>query len=443
MLFSKVCVIGLGYIGLPYASMFATHGLQVTGVDINSDVVTILKNGGVHISEPGLQQLVQAAIQSGRLKVSNTPEEADAFIIAVPTPFYQHEQRNFDGKTYRLADMRAVSEATESIVTHLRPGNLVVLESTSPPRTTVDLVKPILEGSGLKAGVDFYLAYSPERVLPGKILEELTENEHVIGGIDEASAQAGKELYSCFIKGEIVLTDSTTAEMVKLMENTYRDINIAIAMEFCRLAERFGVDIWEAIRIANRHPRVKILNPGPGVGGHCISVDPWFLVEAAPDLSTLIAAARQVNDEQPGHVLNLIKQVIGPDLKGKHLAVLGLSFKADVDDLRESPAIKVAELLAHSGAIVRAYEPYKLETVLPGIMIQTSLDEAIADAEVLVLLVGHQVFRGIDPAGLSQLTPARLVIDTVNAWDAQVWREAGFDLRKLGVGKDLFKRDLG
>ena len=218
---------------------------------------------------------------------------------------------------YRQADMPAVTSATEAIVPHLRPGNLVILESTSPPRTTVDLVQPILERSGLRAGVDFYLAYSPERVLPGQILRELIENARVIGGVTPASAQAGRDLYAIFVRGEIVLTDATTAEMVKLMENTYRDINIAIANEFARLAEQFGVDVWQAISFANRHPRVKILNPGPGVGGHCISVDPWFFVEKAPELARLIHTARLVNDGQPHHTAALVAKALGGDAAGK------------------------------------------------------------------------------------------------------------------------------
>jgi UDP-N-acetyl-D-mannosaminuronic acid dehydrogenase len=434
MKFTKVCVIGLGYIGLPMASTFATHGLQVIGVDSNHDVVTTLRNGGVHISEPGLQQLVKDALGSGRLMVGDTLEPADAFIIAVPTPFYEHEHGSYNGQSYRRADMRAVKAATASIVPHLKPGNLVVLESTSPPRTTLELVRPILESSGLKAGTGFHLAYSPERVLPGKILQELTENARVIGGIDEASAQAGKELYRAFVKGEIVITDATTAEMVKLMENTYRDINIAIAMEYSRLAERFGVDVWEAISIANRHPRVKILNPGPGVGGHCISVDPWFLVEAAPDLTELICTARHVNDEQPNYVVKLVKEVIGPDLQGKRIAALGLAFKPDVDDLRESPAIAVARLLSEEGARVRAYEPYKPEAQVARVSMAANIDEAIADAEVILLLVGHREFKALDPKKLWESTPARLAIDAVNGWDRETWTRAGFKIFRLGVG---------
>ena len=435
MKFTKVCIIGLGYIGLPTASTFATHGLQVVGVDINTEVISTLRNGGVHISEPGLRLLVQEALESGHLTLNDTPENADAFIIAVPTPFSEDEEGCYDGQSYRLADMRAVTAATESIVPHLRSGNLVVLESTSPPRTTIDLVRPILESSGLKAGSDFHLAYSPERVLPGKIIQELTENARVIGGIDEASAIAGRDLYTHFVKGEIVLTDATTAEMVKLMENTYRDVNIAIANEFSRLAVRFGVDIWEAIRIANRHPRVKILNPGPGVGGHCISVDPWFLVEGAPDLTELISTARHVNDGQPHFVLHLIKDVVGDDLSGKHIAALGLAFKPDVDDLRESPAIQVAKLLAEAGAIVCAYEPYKLDAYIPGVHSVHTLEDAIGDADLLVLLVGHRELKELDPQKMLKLTPARLAVDTVAGWEVQPWIKAGFKLIRLGVGK--------
>jgi len=434
MQFTKVCVIGLGYIGLPTASTFATHGIQVVGVDINPNVISTIQNGGIHISEPGLRILVHDAINSGNLMVSETPEPADAYIIAVPTPFFEDDQGMYNGKAYRLADMRAVKSATESIVPHLQRGNLVVLESTSPPRTTIDLVRPILEKSGLKAGFDFYLAYSPERVMPGQIIRELTENARVIGGIDRPSAEAGRDLYAHFVIGEIILTDATTAEMIKLMENTSRDINIAIANEFSRLAQRFGVDIWEAIKIANHHPRVKILNPGPGVGGHCISVDPWFFVEAAPDLTEMISTARHVNDSQPHFVVELIKTALGSDLIGKHIAALGLAFKSDVDDLRESPAIEVVKLLTQAGAIVRSIEPYKTDAIIPGIRIFPSIEEAIVDADLLVLLVGHREFKELNPMKLCELTPARLAVDAVGGWEIHSWTKAGFRLIRLGVG---------
>jgi UDP-N-acetyl-D-mannosaminuronic acid dehydrogenase len=422
----KLCVLGLGYIGLPTASTFATHGLQVIGVDVNPQVVNHLQNGHLHIHEPGLRTLVQAALHSGNLKICPSPEQADAFIIAVPTPFHAE----------KLADMQYVIHATESIVPYLQPGNLVVLESTSPPRTTIDLVAPILERSGLKAGVDFHLAYSPERVLPGKILQELIENARVIGGVDPASAEAGRDLYALFVRGQIILTDATSAEMVKLMENTYRDVNIAIANEFSRLADRFGVDVWEAIGIANLHPRVNILKPGPGVGGHCISVDPWFLVEAAPDISPLIRTARMVNDGQPAFVVSLVKRALGcEELCQRRIAALGLAYKADVDDLRESPAIEVAHCLADSGALISAYEPFKLDAQVNGLKLAPSLAEAIAEAEALLLLVPHTDLINLDPRQVATLTPARTVIDATGEWPRTAWEAAGFQVWTIGVGR--------
>jgi UDP-N-acetyl-D-mannosaminuronic acid dehydrogenase len=420
----RICVLGLGYIGLPTASTFATHGLQVTGVDVNAHVVETLREGHLHIQEPGLSALVHAALHSGNLVIASKPEPADAFIIAVPTPFYDDKR----------ADLSFVISAAESIVPYLKSGNLVVLESTSPPQTTAKIVAPILERSGLVAGVDFDLAYSPERVLPGQILRELVENARVIGGVTPASARAGREMYAVFVKGEIFETDSTTAEMVKLMENTYRDINVAIANEFSRLAERFGIDIWEAIGIANHHPRVKILNPGPGVGGHCISVDPWFLVEAAPDITPLIHMARIVNDAQPEFVVELVKRALGEDLTGKRVAALGLSYKADVDDLRESPAIEVARLLVEARCQVKAFEPCKPEAAIEGLTTVPSLEEALGGAEIVLLLVGHKVFRGLDAQAVVKMTPARVVVDTINGWADKDWEEAGFKVYRLGVG---------
>jgi len=417
----KVCVLGLGYIGLPTASMFATHGLEVVGVDVNQAVVKTLNGGEIHIEEPGLKTVVQAAIKSGSLRVAASPEPADAFIIAVPTPIN-------DDKT---ADMRYVVSATEAIVPHLRRGNLVILESTSPPRTTVDLVQPILERSGLQAGQDFLLAYSPERVLPGQILRELVENSRVIGGIDRASAEAGRDLYATFVQGEIVLTDATTAEMVKLMENTYRDINIAIANEFARLADRFGVNVWEAIAIANRHPRVKILQPGPGVGGHCISVDPWFFVEAAPDVAKLIHQARLVNDGQPAYVVAKLRETLG-DLRGKTFAALGVTYKPNVDDIRESPAVEIVHLLREAGAEVRVFDPYVKNTGDLAGLLSDSVEAAAIGAEGLLLLVQHREFLALDIARLAKVMRRPFVFDTRNVLIHKEWQAAGFEVLLLG-----------
>jgi UDP-N-acetyl-D-mannosaminuronic acid dehydrogenase len=432
--FNKICVLGLGYIGLPTASTFAANGVRVVGVDVNRGVIDTLRSGGVHIHEPGLRKLVEAALESGKLKVATRPEEADAFIVAVPTPFQEGVHGTYEGHEYKLADMRAVTSATEAIVPCLRKGNLVVLESTSPPRTTLDLVAPILERSGLKAGEDFFLAYSPERVLPGQILRELVENARVIGGITPESAHAGRDLYAIFVRGDILETDATTAEMVKLMENTYRDVNIAVANEFARLAERFGVDVWEAIDLANRHPRVKILSPGPGVGGHCISVDPWFFVETAPDLTPLIYNARRVNDAQPGFVVALVRRTLG-SLKGKKIAALGLAYKPEVDDLRESPAIEVVQLLREEGASVKAFEPFKPGADLEGVEMVPTMDAALKDSDAIVLLVRHTQFCALTPSDVAAKTDARVVVDTVNAWDADVWQKAGFVMARLGARK--------
>ncbi len=433
MKFNKICVLGLGYIGLPTASTFASHGIQVVGVDVNEHILATLRRGELHIQEPGLDEALQAALRTGNLTVNEKPVEADAFIIAVPTPFHEDQFGEVNGQRYKLADMRAVQSAAEAIVPVLRRGNLVVLESTSPPRTTVDLVAPILEKSGLKAGADFHLAYSPERVLPGQILRELIENARVIGGTTPEAAQAGRDLYAVFVKGQIVTTDATTAEMVKLMENTYRDINIAIANEFSRLAERYGVDVWEAISIANLHPRVKILRPGPGVGGHCISVDPWFFVESAPDLASLIHTARLVNDTQPHFALELVKKAAG-SLKGKKIAALGLAFKEDVDDLRESPAIELARLMVQAGAQVKAFEPNKPDAQFDGFETVPTLSAALKDADLIVILVGNREFRQFQPQEIASQTPARVLVDMRGILEREAWESAGFHLFTLGVG---------
>jgi UDP-N-acetyl-D-mannosaminuronic acid dehydrogenase len=424
MEFRKICVLGLGYTGLPTAATFAAIGLEVIGVDIKREIIDTLNRGGIHIQEPGLHEMTQKALSSGSLRVQMVPEEADAFIIEVPTPFYEDKR----------ADLRAVCSATKAIVPFLRRGNLVVLESTSPPQTTEEVVVPILEESGLIAGDDFLVCYSPERVLPGRILKELKENARVIGGITPDSAQAGAALYRMFVTGEIIETTATTAEMVKLMENTYRDVNIAIANEFSRLAERFGVSIWEAVEIANLHPRVEILRPGIGVGGHCISVDPWFFVEKAPDLTNLIRTAREVNDGQPHFVVDLVKKAVGGNLHGKKIAALGLSYKANVDDVRESPAVEIVRLLEAEGAIVKPYEPYKPDVVVNGVASVSTLENALVDVDLVLFQVAHDQFKNLTPETFAALTKSQLIVDAVRVTATEVWRNSGYKIFDLGVG---------
>jgi len=409
---TKLCVLGLGYIGLPTAAMFATHGIQVVGVDVNGEVVDTLNNGDVHIHEPGLKTLVAAARKSCSLRIATAPESADAFIIAVPTPLI----RAGDGRR-PMADLRHVCAAAEAIVPQLAPGNLVVLESTVPPRTVTDVLLPILRRSGLhisgEAGSeasedDLLVAHCPERVLPGRILEELVGNDRVIGGVDRRSAEAARELYASFVQGTMLLTDATTAEMVKLMENTYRDVNIALANEFSLVAEGLGIDVWEAIALANRHPRVNILKPGPGVGGHCIAVDPWFIVEVAPEATHLIQAARRVNDSMPEQTVRRVRQAL-LGIEQPVVACLGLSYKGGTGDMRESPAIRVVELLGAQGCRVRAYDPYVEPGRVRGQV--CSMKEALDGANAVLVLTDHPEFVGL-PASELAGEDGRLVLDT-------------------------------
>jgi UDP-N-acetyl-D-mannosaminuronic acid dehydrogenase len=402
--------------------MFATHGKQVIGVDVNSHVLETLRDGRIHIEEPGLAAFVQAALSSGRLRVSAEPEPADAFILAVPTPFT-------DG---HRPDLSYVQAAAHAIVPLLQPGNLVILESTSPPGTTLGLI-PILEESGLHVGEDILLAHSPERVLPGRILTELVQNDRVVGGHTRAAAGLGAALYRAFVTGSILLTDATTAEMVKLMENTYRDVNIALANEFGRVATQVGIDVHEAIALANHHPRVDILRPGPGVGGHCIAVDPWFIVDAAPHMTALIRAAREVNDGQPDYVVGLVRDAVA-DLVDPTIAVLGLAYKADVDDLRESPALAIVGALGDAGYRLLLHDAHA-RSLPDGTPLEPDLRCVLRGADVLVILTDHSAYRHLEPDdAVITLMAHRRIVDTRGCLDPVPWREAGFMLRQLGVG---------
>lgn len=439
----KICVLGLGYIGLPTAAMFATHGFEVLGVDINEHVLETLNNGDVHIHEPGLKTVVQAALKSGKLTVTRSPAPADVFIIAVPTPLKREAQSSSGEDLLLRAHLSYVVAAADSIVGCLRGGNLVILESTVPPRTTVDVLVPIVERSGLCVGdlaekhaergaaeARLYVAHCPERVLPGRILEELVCNDRVIGGVDGPSAEMAKALYSSFVDGEMFLADATTAEMVKLMENTYRDVNIALANEFALVAERVGIDVWQAIELANHHPRVNILRPGPGVGGHCIPIDPWFVVQAAPDTTPLIRTARRTNDSMPAHVVELVKQsLVG--VKRAVIACLGLAYKGEVDDIRESPAWAVVRLLTQEGYEVRVCDPHVRE--LPECDLELfAVRDALQGADCAVLLTNHSEFKALTPEKLAVMR-GRWIVDTNACLDSGAWDQSGFEVVRLGT----------
>ena len=410
--FSRVSVIGLGYVGLPTAAVIANRGISVIGVDANPKTVERIKKGEAHIVEPDLDILVRSAVTSGNLRAVATQEPADVFIVAVPTPFGANH----------APDISYVERAVKSIAPVLAKGNLVILESTSPVGTTERLAgwlaaaRPDLGFSGHGSTLDVHVAYSPERVLPGRVLIELVDNDRVIGGLTDACGRRAKEFYSLFVQGACFLTTARTAEFVKLAENAYRDLNIAFANELSLVCGKVGVDVWEAIDLANRHPRVQILKPGPGVGGHCIAVDPWFIVDSAPELTPLIQAARGVNDGKPGHVAKLVADAAS-GLKSPTLACLGLAYKADIDDLRESPAIDViGQLDLRLFREVLIVEPH-IEALpsalaqLPGVSL-TTLDSALLTADVVLLLTDHTAFKSIDPARLG----GKAIVDTRGIW---------------------------
>jgi len=401
----KIVVMGLGYIGLPTASMLATKGHDVVGVDINEEAVKTINSGKIHIVEPDLDILVRSAVNSGNLRASLVPEEADTFILAVPTPFKVTESN------CKAPDISFVEVATRSIAPFLQPGNLVILESTSPIGTTERLAEIIAEcRPDLASGSRVHLAHCPERVLPGHIIRELVDNDRIIGGIDKISADKARDLYKTFCNGNIFLADSKTAEMAKLVENSFRDVNIAFANELSVICDRLGINVWELIELANRHPRVNILQPGPGVGGHCIAVDPWFIVAAAPEEARLIRTAREVNDDKPHWVLNRVKAK-ADRFKDPVIGCLGLAFKANIDDLRESPALDITkELISQGIGRVMACEP----NVTHGFdkFPLYSLEQVLREADILLVLVDHDEFKEID----RELLKEKVLIDTRGVW---------------------------
>lgn len=402
----SVSVIGLGYIGLPTATLIANNGFQVYGMDPVVKVVETINQGKIHIVEPGLEELVKKAVSSGNLVADVCPHEADVFILAVPTPF----------RDEKVPDLSYVEAAAREIAPCLHEGNLVILESTSPVGTTEKVREWILDERPELSGKAMYFAHCPERVLPGKIVQELSANDRIIGGVDEASTKKTVEFYSHFVKGALLETDAKTAELSKLTENSFRDVNIAFANELSIICEKLGINVWELIRLANRHPRVNILQPGPGVGGHCIAVDPWFIVDSAPAEARLIRTARQVNDNKPHYVMSKVFENI-KDMDTPKIACLGLAFKPDIDDLRESPSLQITvKLAAASKARILAVEPnvHELPKALQGLDNVVFMDymEAIREADVILLLVDHKEFKALDADALQ----GKIVIDTRGIW---------------------------
>lgn len=391
-----VCVVGLGYTGLPTAAILASRGHNVHGVDISEQAIETINSGRAHIVEPDLDMLVTAAVGAGKLRAHRDPCAADIYILCVPTPC----------TPARKPDLRFVEDAARSICGYLQPGNLVILESTSPPGTTERLAELIHRESSIPLG-ELFFAHAPERVLPGRVVREVVENDRLIGGIDDASTRLCADFYATFATGALHLTNARTAETAKLVENAYRDVNIAFANELSLVCADLDLDVWDLIELANRHPRVNILSPGPGVGGHCIAVDPWFLVDAAPDSTRIVRAAREVNDHKPAWVAAQVLRAAA-ELERPVVACLGLTYKPDVDDLRESPAIGVVRSLQGAGIPVKVVEPYvhcheEYDVV--------ELGAALEEANIVVVLVGHRQFKAIEAEALA----GKIVIDTCGA----------------------------
>lgn len=400
----KLCTIGLGYIGLPTSIMFAKHNVEVIGVDIKEEVINLLNQGVIHIEEPGLQEALNEVIEKGTFRASIKPEKADAFIIAVPTP------NNDD--TYKSCDLTYVLGAVKSIIPYLEKGNVVIVESTIAPRTMDDYVKPLVEENGFTIGEDIFLVHCPERVLPGQILHELVHNNRIVGGITPQCTDAGAKVYSTFVKGEIIKTDAKTAEMSKLMENTFRDVNIALANELAKISNELGINALEVIQMANKHPRVNLHCPGPGVGGHCLAVDPYFIVSKAPETAKLINLSREINNSMPGYVIENVNKIM-QTINGKKISVLGLAYKGNVDDIRESPAMDIYhELLNQGNYEVCAFDPH-----VKADFVCKNLSEALYESDLMLVLTNHNEFKVLDNELIKNMNH-QIIFDTVNIVDS-------------------------
>lgn len=396
----KLCTIGLGYIGLPTSIMFAKHGVDVVGVDIRPDVVDSLNAGKIHIEEPGLQEALNEVLEMKKFRVSLTPEKSDAFIIAVPTPNHNDQ--------YKSCDLSYVLSAVNTVIPYLEKGNVLIVESTIGPRSMDDEVKPLVEKAGFEVGKDIFLVHCPERVLPGQILHELIYNNRIVGGITPACTEAGAKVYGTFVKGEIIKTNAKTAEMSKLMENTFRDVNIALANELTKVCNELEIDALEVIEMANKHPRVNLHTPGPGVGGHCLAVDPYFIVAKAPQNAQMINLARTINCSMPHFVVDNINDLM-KNVNGKIVTVFGLTYKGNVDDIRESPAIEIFEMLKQQNKYeIRAFDPH-----VNNELVIENMEEAVNNSDLIVILSDHDEFKALKWDQLSGMANKR-IFDTKN-----------------------------
>jgi len=430
---SSVYVHGLGYVGLPTAAMLANYGHSVVGYDVDEELIDDLNENRVSIDEPGLQAFVTEALESGSLEVSDEIGAAKYHIISVPTPFDRAEKR---------ADLSYVEGASEAIAPELRTGDTVILESTVPPGTTVDTLRPILEQSGLSAGEDFALVYCPETVLPGNIITELRENDRIIGGVNGVSTEAAVRLYESFVEGDIHTTaNATTAEFVKLIQNTFRDTNIALANELAKLAQDYGIDSREAIELANNHPRVQLHQPGPGVGGHCLPVDPWFLGQNSEHLE-LIPVARRVNDEMGEYIIDLLEDELRT-IAGKQIGILGVAYKGNVSDTRNSPGLELARRLQARSAnadvsvsadggdpddvTVLLHDPYVDDQTLD----LRSFEEVTGGADALVITTDHREYTELDPDEVTERMRGDVVVDTKGVLDRGEWEKADLECIRI------------
>ncbi|MGM7634697.1 nucleotide sugar dehydrogenase [Bacillus sp. Hm123] len=414
----KICVVGLGYIGLPTAAVFARAGFDIVGVDVNKQVVERLNKGEIIIEEVGLPEVVKEVVDAGKLRASLEPEAADVFIISVPTPIHED----------CTANVEYVKSATKAVVPHLQKGNIIIVESTIPPRTMDDVVAPIIREAGFDPEQDVYLAHCPERVLPGRILIELVENTRIVGGLTKEAATKAADVYRQVVTGEVLETEAVTAEMSKLMENTFRDVNIALANELTKIAARLGVDSHKVIELANRHPRVNIHQPGPGVGGHCLAVDPYFIVEKAPEEALMIQLSRDINNSMPDFVIEQIIKLTA-ELPTPKIALFGLTYKGNIDDVRESPAIEIVEKVrANPRFDVRIHDPHVRDEQVPFKL--SSFEEAITGANLVVILTDHNEFKALNPQELIAKMDTPVIFDTKNC--SHLEKEAALTVYRIG-----------